>query len=39
VEIVTIQQPGRQRLDAADFLNGYPLAPGDRLGDAPATDD
>jgi len=34
VEVVTIQQPGRSRLDAPDFLNGYPLAPGDRLGDA-----
>lgn len=32
VEIDTIQQPGRQRLDAVDFLNGYPLAVGDRLG-------
>jgi methionyl-tRNA formyltransferase len=32
VEIVTIQQPGRQRLNAADFLRGYALAPGDRLG-------
>jgi methionyl-tRNA formyltransferase len=33
VEIVEIQQPGRQRLSAADFLNGYSLAAGDRLGD------
>jgi len=33
VEIVTIQQPGKQRLDAADFLNGYALGEGDRLGD------
>ncbi len=32
VEIVTIQQPGKQRLDAADFLNGYSLDEGDRLG-------
>jgi len=32
VEIVTIQQPGRQRLDAADFLNGYHLEVGHRLG-------
>jgi methionyl-tRNA formyltransferase len=38
VEIVTIQRPGRERLDAADFLNGYPLAPGDRLGTAPSTE-
>jgi methionyl-tRNA formyltransferase len=32
VEVVTIQQPGRQRLGAVDFLNGYPLEVGDRLG-------
>ncbi len=32
VEIVTLQQPGRRRLHAADFLNGYPLTPGDQLG-------
>jgi methionyl-tRNA formyltransferase len=32
VEIVTLQQPGRQRLSAADFLNGYDLTPGDRFG-------
>ena len=32
VEIVTIQQPGRKRLDAADFLNGYDLEVGHRLG-------
>ena len=32
VEIVRLQQPGKQRLDARDFLNGYSLAPGDRLG-------
>jgi methionyl-tRNA formyltransferase len=32
VEVVTVQQPGRRRLHAADFLNGYPLAPGERLG-------
>ncbi|MFB6249706.1 MAG: methionyl-tRNA formyltransferase [Salinibacter sp.] len=38
VEIVTIQQPSRQRLGAADFLNGYPLAPGDRLGSAPSAE-
>ena len=38
VEIVTIQRPGRERLDAADFLNGYPLAPGDRLGTVPSTE-
>jgi len=34
VEIVTIQRPGKSRLDAPDFLNGYPLAPGDRFGAA-----
>ena len=32
VEIVTLQQPGRQRMEAAAFLNGYPLDPGDTLG-------
>jgi methionyl-tRNA formyltransferase len=32
VEVLTLQQPGRQRLDAADFLNGYALDTGDRLG-------
>lgn len=32
VEIITLQQPGRKRLEARDFLNGYPLAEGDRLG-------
>lgn len=32
VEVVTIQQPGKQRLDAADFLNGYALAEGEHLG-------
>ncbi len=31
VEIVTIQQPGRTRLNAADFLNGYDLHPGHRF--------
>ncbi len=31
VEVLTLQQPGRNRLDAADFLNGYALAVGDRL--------
>jgi len=34
VEVVTIQQPGRKRLDARDFLNGYNLEVGDRLGAA-----
>lgn len=29
VEIQTIQQPGKRRLDAPDFLNGYPLETGD----------
>jgi len=33
VEVVVLQQPGRQRLDAADFLNGYALSEGDRLGE------
>jgi len=33
VEGVVLQQPGRQRLDAADFLNGYDLSEGDRLGE------
>jgi methionyl-tRNA formyltransferase len=32
VEVDTIQQPGRRRLSAVDFLNGYDLAGGDRLG-------
>ena len=32
VHLDTVQQPGKRRLPAADFLNGYPLAPGDRLG-------
>jgi methionyl-tRNA formyltransferase len=31
VELTRIQQPGKQRLPAADFLNGYPLETGDRL--------
>lgn len=32
VDIVTLQQPGKRRHDAVDFLNGYDLAPGDVLG-------
>lgn len=32
VEVRELQQEGRRRLDAAAFLRGYPLAPGDRLG-------
>ncbi len=32
VEVVTLQQPGKRRLNAADFLNGYALASGDRFG-------
>jgi len=32
VEVVTIQQPGRSRLDASDFLNGYDLEAGDHVG-------
>ena len=39
VEVVTIQRPGKSRLDASDFLNGYALAPGDRLGGASRADD
>lgn len=31
VEILELQQEGRQRLPASDFLNGYPLKPGERL--------
>ena len=34
VEVRTIQQPGHQKLDARDFLNGYDLAEGDRLDPA-----
>ena len=33
VEVLTLQQPGRNRLDADDFLNGYALPRGDRLGE------
>jgi methionyl-tRNA formyltransferase len=33
VEVLTLQRPGRKRLDAADFLNGYSLTEGDRLGE------
>jgi len=32
VEVLILQQPGRKRLDAADFLNGYALSEGDRFG-------
>lgn len=32
VHLDTVQQPGKRRLPVADFLNGYPLVPGDRLG-------
>jgi len=32
IEILRIQQPGRRRLEAKDFLNGYDLAVGERLG-------
>ena len=32
VELVEVQQPGKTVLPASDFLNGYDLAPGDRLG-------
>jgi methionyl-tRNA formyltransferase len=34
VEVLTIQQPGHQKLDATDFLNGYDLAEGGRLDPA-----
>jgi methionyl-tRNA formyltransferase len=34
VEVVSIQQPGRQRLGARDFLNGYDLSVGERLGES-----
>mgnify|MGYP002278668523 FL=1 len=33
VEVLVLQQPGRKRLDAPDFLNGYALSEGDRLGE------
>ncbi|PSQ86674.1 MAG: methionyl-tRNA formyltransferase [Bacteroidetes bacterium QS_3_64_15] len=33
VEVITLQQPGRTRLDADDFLNGYALDEGDRFGE------
>ena len=33
VDIVTLQQPGKRRHDAVDFLNGYDLAPGEVLGE------
>lgn len=32
IEILEAQQPGRRRMAAADFLRGYPLTVGDRLG-------
>ena len=31
VELLEVQQQGRRKLSARDFLNGYDLAPGDRL--------
>lgn len=31
VEIGTVQRPGGKRLSYQDFLNGYPLKPGDRF--------
>lgn len=34
LEITELQQPGHQRLSALDFLNGYSLSTGERLGDA-----
>ncbi len=32
VRLLRLQRPGRGPQDAADFLRGFPLAPGDRLG-------
>ena len=32
VVLLEIQRPGAKVLDAAAFLNGFPLAPGDRFG-------
>jgi methionyl-tRNA formyltransferase len=32
VELVEVQRPGKTVLPAEDFLNGYALEPGDRLG-------
>jgi methionyl-tRNA formyltransferase len=32
VELRKVQQPGKKRLGAVDFLNGYDLEAGDRLG-------
>jgi methionyl-tRNA formyltransferase len=34
VEILEIQPAGRKRMNAADFLRGYPPRTGDRLGPA-----
>lgn len=31
VRVLRLQQPGRERLEAQDFLNGYEIRPGDRL--------
>lgn len=31
VRVLRLQQPGRERLGAQDFLNGYEIRPGDRL--------
>ena len=33
VEITTLQQPGKRRHEAIDFLNGYPLSVGEQLGE------
>jgi methionyl-tRNA formyltransferase len=33
VEVLELQQEGRRRLSATEFLRGYDLAPGDRLGE------
>jgi len=32
VEITTLQQPGKRRHEAIDFLNGYPLSVGEQFG-------
>jgi methionyl-tRNA formyltransferase len=32
IECLEIQAPGRQKMEAGDFLNGYDIEPGDRFG-------
>jgi methionyl-tRNA formyltransferase len=36
VELLELQRPGGRRLGAREFLAGFPLAPGDRLGVPPS---